>query len=641
MLRWVFAIGCTIAVLAFSVGAQAREEAVNKITLQLRGLHSFQFAGYYVAKHKGFYKKAGLDVTIVEHDLNTSPIDVVLEGKADFGVSNSEILVRRLNGAPLVVLAAIFQHSPLMLLVPDGKGIFTPRDLRGKRVLMNTKSMDVDLLGMLQVEKIPLGEIEVVDRFARKADYFDDSFDALAAYSTDQPFYLSSMNIPYTIISPVTYGVDFYGDCLFTTEKQIAEHPERVKAFREASLKGWEYAMEHTDEIINLIVTKYHSTKSRNHLLFEAEAIREIMLPRLVEVGHMNPGRWQHIGQFLVRLGLSRNNAAFGNFIYNPDRPTGQGILKFSLVGLGVAVVCLAMGVLFLAHFYRRLQMQVQQSTETLSIKASELEKANMHLTELERVKSALLSAVSHELRTPITSILGFIKIVGREFNRTFASLADGDSLLEARRQRIRKNLDIISVEGERLTRLISDVLDLSKIESGQAIWRDSNIDVAELVRNSAVIVQESFTQNPETKLSIEIQPDLPMIHADPDRIIQVLINLVTNAVKFTPKGEVKLQATSEDGMVLLVVSDTGIGVAADDIEYIFDMFHQVRRGDTLRLGNQGAGLGLTITKEIVEHYGGTITLESKLGVGSTFIVKLPARKTFSHSQPVLHENSE
>lgn len=598
---------------------------MDKVTLQLRWFHQFQFAGYYAAKAKGFYSEAGLDVDIVERDLKVAPIDAVLEGKADFGVTNSEVLVHRMQGKPLVALAAIFQHSPLVLLVPMGKDISTPHDLIGKRVLMSTKTMDVELLGMLQKEQVPLDKLVLMDRFSTKADYFNANIDAIAAYITNQPFYLKSEGIPYTVLYPSTYGIDFYGDCLFTTEEQVRNHPQRVKAFRQATLKGWQYAMDHPEEIVDLILSDYHTKKSREHLLYEAEAIRGIMVPNLVEIGHMNPGRWEHIAEVFTGLGIARLQEPLDGFIYNPDKAPDTETLHYILFSLGVVAAGLALGALFLAFFNRRLQIQVQRRTEALTAKAHELEEANLRLTELDRVKSALLSSVSHELRTPLTAVLGFAKLISKEFSTSFAPLVSDNPELERKRQRIAKNLNVIEVEGERLTRLISDVLDLSKIESGKATWRDRDIDLKELIRNSAAVVQELFAQKPGTTFVVNVQEDLPSIHADPDRIIQVLINLLNNAVKFTPQGIVELSAVvNGDGWVRLTVSDTGIGVAEEDIKDIFNMFHQVRRGDTIKLASEGAGLGLAISKEIVEHYGGSIMLESKVGEGSRFTVSLP-----------------
>jgi len=601
----------------------ALQGSKDKIRLQLRWFHQFQFAGYYAAQAKGFYADAGLDVEIIERDLKVNPVDAVLAGKAEFGVTNSELLIHRAAGKPVVALAAIFQHSPLVLLTTKTTEISTPHDLIGKRVLMSTKTMDVELLGMFREERIPLSEIEVLDRFSRMEDYFDPSIDAVAAYVTNQPFYLDRERVPYTIMYPSTYGIDFYGDCLFTSEEQVAHYPHRTRAFLEASLKGWHYAMENPDEIINLILSKYPNDKSREHLRYEAKAISKLMLPGMIEIGHMNPGRWGHINAVFRELGIVNTDVDLKEFMYNPDLQ-GTSTLQNLLIVCGGLLLALAVGSTTLGIFNRKLHARVQKRTAALTQKAAELEEANRRLTELDKVKSALLSSVSHELRTPLTSVLGFVKLVRKEFESHFAPLATGDPNLEARRERIAKNLDVVAFEGERLTRLISDVLDLARIESGKVIWRDRDIDIKEIASNAGAVVQELFARNPSTRFVLAVEPRMPTLRADPDRIVQVLINILTNAAKFTPEGEVRMTVSTNGKWVRFDVSDTGIGIPKEELSDVFNMFHQVWRGDTLQNENYGAGLGLAICKEIVEHYGGSISVVSELGKGSTFSVLLP-----------------
>lgn len=598
---------------------------LDRVTLQLRWFHQFQFAGYYAAKAKGFYEEAGLDVTIVERDLKVNPVDAVLSGKADFGVTNSEMLLHRLAGEPVVALASIFQHSPLVLVTTKIGEIATPHDLVGKRVLMSTKGSDVELRGMFNKEHISLDRLDLIDRFSREQDYYDNGIDATAAYLTNQPYYLDARGIPYSILYPSTYGIDFYGDGLFTSEEQIRMFPARTAAFLAASLKGWEYAMANPEEIIDLILAEYPTKKTRSHLKFEARAMERLVLPELVQIGHMNPGRWKHIADVFRDVGITTSDRSLDGFIYDPAKHSGSETMEHFLYVLTGGMVTFGVVGIFLGYFNRRLQLRVDERTEALSLQTKELEEANARLTQLDEVKSALLSSVSHELRTPLTAILGFVKLVDKEFRKTFLPLTKGDDHLEQRGDRISKNLNVVSLEGERLTRLIADVLDLAKIESGKTVWRDQLLDLTDLTRNALAVVQEQFAQNPETQLTMDVPEGMPQLFADPDRIVQILINLLGNAAKFTPEGEVNLTVRSPgDGWIQMIVTDTGVGIPEEDREDIFDMFHQVRTGDTLKLNPQGAGLGLAICKEIANHYGGSVTLESEIGKGSVFIVSLP-----------------
>lgn len=609
--------------------ASAQSPRLDNVTLQLRWFHQFQFAGYYAAKAKGYYEEAGLNVRIVERDLRLNPVDEVLAGKADFGVTNSEILSHRLKGKPVVVLASIFQHSPLVLIVKDGSRVVTPHDLEGKRVLLSTKAPDVELLGMLLSERVPLSKVEIIDRFSTEGDYYDPSIDAVAAYMTNEPYYLQKLGVPFSVMYPATYGIDFYGDCLFTSQEQIERHPERVRRFREASLKGWTYAMSHPQEIIRLILSEYPTKKSYDHLVYEARQVRELMRPELVTVGHINPGRWKHMAEVFQEVGVAEGRASLDGFLYDPKQPV-DGNMVYIHYWLGISAGAFALFALLMWLFNRKLQKEVALRTEDLSLKAAQLEKVNRQLTELDNVKSALLSSVSHELRTPLTAVLGFVKLIDKEFRKTFAPLVADSPELEKKHQRITKNLQVVSVEGERLTRLIGDVLDLSRIESGKEVWRDDTIDLGELARNAVAVVQEQFARKPDVRLVVDVPDTIPDLCADPDRLVQVLINLLNNAGKFTDKGEVRLALSISPAKELVItVSDTGVGVPASEVDDIFNMFHQVHRGDTLSTENRGAGLGLAICRGIVEHYGGTISLASQVGKGSTFTVVLPVSSEY------------
>ncbi|MFU2208199.1 ATP-binding protein [Solidesulfovibrio sp. C21] len=277
----------------------------------------------------------------------------------------------------------------------------------------------------------------------------------------------------------------------------------------------------------------------------------------------------------------------------------------------------------------RHLREAVRERTGRLAEKAAELEAANARLTELDRLKSGFLATVSHDLRTPLTSIMGFAKLIARDFNRFFAPFAQGDGRsdrLRRQAERITANLAIIESEGERLTRLINDFLDLSKIEAGRAQWRDAAVIPAAIITRAADAVSADFEAKPEVAFSMELAPDLPALLIDPDRLSQVLVNLLGNAAKFTDEGHVRLRAFRRDGMLRVEVADSGQGVPRESLEKIFDKFHQAQAGDTMEEGRRrkGTGLGLAICRQIVEHYKGHIWAESELGRGSTFIMELP-----------------
>ncbi len=287
-----------------------------------------------------------------------------------------------------------------------------------------------------------------------------------------------------------------------------------------------------------------------------------------------------------------------------------------------------------LAEMNQELERMVQERTAELERKAEELERANEQLRELDEMKSTLLSSVSHELRTPLTSVLGFAKLIRKDFEADFAPLLElmrrnGDAVEEEaisrRAQRISRNIDIIVSEGERLTRLINDLLDLNRIESGRMQWNDRPVNLAEVLANAGEFSQNFFADRPDLTFVLDIDEDMPTLMLDPDRIHQVVLNLLQNAAKHTRAGSVTLEGRrTPEGGAMIRVRDTGEGIPPQDLERVFERFHRVANGDTVLAHTQGAGLGLAICKQIVEHYGGTITVDSDLAVGSTFTVTAP-----------------
>lgn len=266
------------------------------------------------------------------------------------------------------------------------------------------------------------------------------------------------------------------------------------------------------------------------------------------------------------------------------------------------------------------LESKVEQRTQELSRQASELEAANRRLQELDELKSSLISSISHELRTPLTSIRGFAKLVGKDLTRKLKAALSEDTTPIA--ERMADNLRIIESEGERLTRLINDFLDLSRIESGQTVWSRQRFDPADVVRQAG---ESAFGHmiGSAVRLVVDVPAKLPEIVMDEDRLRQVLSNLLNNATKFTDQGSVAISAEARNRRVFIVVSDTGWGIAEANLPYVFERFHKATSGDTVA-DREGTGLGLAICKEIVEYYGGTISVESKVGQGSTFTVSLP-----------------
>jgi PAS domain S-box-containing protein len=241
---------------------------------------------------------------------------------------------------------------------------------------------------------------------------------------------------------------------------------------------------------------------------------------------------------------------------------------------------------------------------------------------EIDQMKTDFIAMVSHELRTPLTSILGFTVMIEEKLeSEVFARLTAGsDSKLKRACDRIRGNLHVIVDEAERLTSLINDLLDIAKMEAGKTEWQQEVLDLASIVERATIATMSLFERSGLT-LHSHIPDTLPPCMGDRDRLIQVVINLISNAVKFTPTGSITCGIIPEPEQVILYVRDTGVGIAPEDCAKVFDKFQQV---GSPTAKTRGTGLGLSICQQIVEHHGGRIWVESTLGQGSTFYVSLP-----------------
>jgi len=252
---------------------------------------------------------------------------------------------------------------------------------------------------------------------------------------------------------------------------------------------------------------------------------------------------------------------------------------------------------------------QLEQKSRELEAATNELLSANQRLQELDRLKDDFISTVTHELRTPLTSIRAFSEILG-----------DNPNLETTQRA---KFLGIITRESERLTRLINQVLDLAKIESGAAEWHPSALDIREVIEDATAALSQVYKER-GIELTMECPGGLPVVYADRDRIFQVVLNLLSNAANFCdkPESRVRITVAEEDTALRIEIADNGIGISMSDQNVIFEKFRQV--SDAVAGKPKGSGLGLAISREIIQHYQGRLWVESTPGVGSTFAFTLP-----------------
>lgn len=316
---------CLILFLTSSIGFSATAEnypAQEKVSLQLKWFHQFQFAGYYAAKEQGYYAQEGLDVEIRERSGDKDAVKQVVSGEVDFAVGDSGILTYYAKGEPIIALAAIFQHNPLVFIAKQSSGILSPYEMRGKKIMLDTVGAgSASLRAILAEANLDEKSYTTVKQSFRNDDLIENKFDVMLAYLSDQPFYFQKKKIRVNIINPQSFGIDFYGDILFTSQEELAKHPGRAEKFRRATLKGWQYALDHPEELTQLIHGKYHSKLPVEHLRFEANVTRKLILPDLIPLGQMDARRLQKVTEVYSQLKISRalNEDELAKFIYTSN----------------------------------------------------------------------------------------------------------------------------------------------------------------------------------------------------------------------------------------------------------------------------------------------------------------------------------
>ena len=299
-------VALSSAAYSATVIENTSDSSLETVNLQLKWFHQFQFAGYYAAKEKGFYADEGLDVQIHERSKEASVVSQVLSGEAEYGIGDSGIILDYAEGKPIRALAAVFQHNSLVFISKRSSGIISPYEMAGKRIMLNSKSRDqAPLVAALLQAGLTENEYTYVDNSWRNDDLIEDKIDVMIGYKSNEPFYFAEQNTDINIISPQSYGIDFYGDILFTSQREINDHPDRVKRFRRASLKGWQYALEHPEEIIQIIHKKYGSQSSLEHLRNEAQVTRDLILIDHIPIGQIKVGRLRYAAETYARLNLS------------------------------------------------------------------------------------------------------------------------------------------------------------------------------------------------------------------------------------------------------------------------------------------------------------------------------------------------
>jgi two-component system, sensor histidine kinase and response regulator len=372
-------------VFPFIVPAESSANA--RVVLQLRWDHQFQFAGYYAAQWEGYYEEEGIDVHIrsalsADGTILRPPMEVS-EGRAHFGVDGADILIAADRGVPLTVLASIFQQSAAEIYGFEGVGLSKPDDLITKRVALVPKSLvEWELKSMLASEGIDPARLNSVElKPPGLEQLINGEADLVAGYRINFPYLAQQSGHTLVSLRPSTYGVDFYGDSLFTTRKMIETRPDLAEGFLRATLKGWKYALARPWEVAERISAEYKPTYPvpdyRAFNLYQITPVRELAGYPMTHVGHVNPERWRSMHSHLKRLGVVTGDLDIASFIYDPERQREIRARNLKYVSAGVGgflMFSTALSLLWIAGLRRTVASRTNEITLAKSRLEEELE---------------------------------------------------------------------------------------------------------------------------------------------------------------------------------------------------------------------------------------------------------------------------
>ena len=294
---------------------------LKKVKLQFMWLDQFEFAGFYVAKEKGYYKDLGIDVEFIKYDSSVNIVDKVLNKEVDFGMTSSSLIIDKANGKDVVLVGTIFQSSPLILLALENSKFETIKDIKNKTLMVtDDQKLFATLQSMLATNDMSIDDLNIIEHTFNVDDLINKKTDLMLAYITNEPFVLKQKGYDSKVFYPKDYGFDFYEELIFTSKELAKEDPQLVENFFSASLKGWEYAFNNIDEVSKLIYKNYNpQNKSLDSLIYEAKEMKKLVFNKEGKIGTVTEDKINLIINTYKLMGYIKNEINLDEFIFKND----------------------------------------------------------------------------------------------------------------------------------------------------------------------------------------------------------------------------------------------------------------------------------------------------------------------------------
>jgi len=560
-------------------------QELQKVSLQLQWKHQFEFAGYYMAQEKGFYKDVGLDVDIREFDYHINIVEDVVNSKVTYGINYSNLIQEKSNGKDIVLLSAMMQSSPHAIISLKSSGIKSINDFKNKKIMITSVAQKTEIFtAMLESNKISPDDLIKVKHTFNIEDLISGKTDLMSCFIGNEPYILDEKGIAYDIWNPKDYGFDFYDIILFTSAKELQNNPSRVENFRVASLKGWEYAFNHIEETAELILKKYNTQeKSKGALIYEANILKKLAYQGSDTLGHIDKIKIQNIYGVYNLANLANEQIDLESFIYFKamEDVSNKHKLNFEIIkNILIAIVIIFFLVVYRHIILRKANKNLEENIKK-EIQANRVKDNMLNQQTKMAEMGEMIGNIAHQWKQPL-AILNVIN----------ATLKEQNNYDKLSKEELNNSLDDMEVNIMQMSQTVEDFLSYFNPNKHK-----EDFSLLQAVDKALFMIEHTIKKEC-IDIFIEIDDSLS-VHGFKEEFMQVIITIVMNSIHVLENKDLKkiyLHAHTSDGKTMLEISDNGGGVKEEIMQRIFEPYFTTRHQE------HGTGLGLYIAKMIIEN---------------------------------------